>query len=295
MLLLQAVMRAAFRRPGSDQTRATVPLIVDELQVFVGKGDSKDIQDAITQLRGFGIGGIYAHQTLAQLGALKDEMLTNSANRLILRTQEPDASAYAKQFPTTDLTAADISGQNANDHQYAIFAGDGSPEICSIKPLAWPAPLDVDRDIPPYHGPRWQAVLPEPDAPLAPEECERADERLEALIARMVYEEIDAQHVAAQLALLPNAEWKYLCERWDAIRACQRAYIIANPGCIPLDTLIVDPDPEREAALRRQDRRRRRQQWLSRLETRTPRILAAAGYARQRWSLSSTETRSKED
>lgn len=285
MLLLQAVLRAAFRRPGSDQTRSTVPLIVDELQVFVGQGQSRDMQDAITQLRGFGIGGIYAHQTLAQLGTLRDEMLTNSANRMILRTLEPDASAYASLFPTTDLTAADISGQPADEHQYVLLAGGAGPaELCSIRPLPWPAPLDTDRDLPPYHGPGWQSVLPGADARRAPEECTPGAAPLEALIARMIYGPIDPQHVAAQLARLPDDEWAYLCARWDAIRRHQRQYILDHPSCIALDERLVDADPERQALLRRQDRRRRRQQWLSRLETRTPRVLAAAGYARQRWA-----------
>ncbi len=290
MLLLQAVMRAAFRRPGSDQTRATVPLIIDELQIFIGKGDSKDIQDAITQLRGFGIGGAYFHQTLAQLGTLRDEMLTNSASRIILRTQEPDASAYAKQFPTTDLTPADISGQNFNDHQYAIFVGGESPsDVCSIRPLLWPTPRDGDTGIPDYHGPNWQTILPEPDTYLAPAERELGAETLEVLITSLIYGEIDAQYVAAHLALLPDEEWEYISERWNAIRAAQRAYMLANPGCIPFDESITHPEPEQEAALRRADRRRRRQQWLSRLDSRTPRVFAAAAYQRQRWAFNPTE------
>jgi hypothetical protein len=290
MLLLQAIVRAAFRRPGFDQTRATVPLIVDELQIFVGKGDSKDIQDAITQLRGFGIGGAYFHQTLAQLGVLRDEMLTNSANRIILRTQEPDASTYARQFPTTDLTPADISGQNFNDHQYAVFVGgDGPSEVCSIRPLPWPVPLDVEKNVPPYHGPHWQTILPEPESCLTMAERESGAKTLEALITQMIYEEIDAQYVATHLALLPDKEWQYLCERWNAIRRVQRAYILAHPGCIPLDQSIMHHDPGQEAALRHADRRRRRQQWLSRLDSRTPRILAAAAFQRQRWTFDPTE------
>lgn len=284
MLLLQAVLRAAFRRPGDDQSRATVPLIVDELQVFLGQGDARDLRDAITQLRGFGIGGIYAHQTLAQLGDLRDEMLTNSANRMILRTLEPDASTYAQLFPAADLTPADISGQPAAEHQYTVFAGgDGSPEPCSIRPLPWPAPLDPDRGLPEYHGPDWQSVLPAPAAGYLPEECAPGAATLEALIAQLIYRPAAHARATEGLARLPDAEWAYLGARWEAIRAHQREYILAHPGCIALDTRIVDADPARQELLRREDRRRRRQQWLSRLETRTPRVLAAAAYRRQRW------------
>ena len=290
MLLLQSVMRAAYRRPGSDQTRTTVPLMIDELQVFIGKGESKDIQDAITQLRGFGIGGIYAHQTLTQLGDLRDEMLTNSASRMILRTQEPDASAYARQFPTTDLTPADISGQNFNEHQYVIFAGsDGPPELCSIRPLMWPTPLDPDTDLPAYTGPDWQMLTPVNNEPLCALERLDGAATLEELLTQMVYGKIDIQYVSAQLALVPDDVWEYLRARWAVVRDCQREYIIDNPNCIPFDPFIIHDDPAEAARLQRQERRRERQQWLSRLETRVPRVLAAASYQRQRWILSPAE------
>ncbi len=70
MLLVQSIISAAFLRPGDALSRVMVPFIVDEFQVCV-TGRSRDLRDAMTQLRGFGIGGIYAHQTLAQLGELK--------------------------------------------------------------------------------------------------------------------------------------------------------------------------------------------------------------------------------
>ncbi len=145
MLLLQQFVRAAFARPGTDQTRHTYPLIIDELQVFIGKdGDSTDIQNAITQLRGLGIAGIDAHQTLDQLGLLKDEMLTNSGSRLMLRTQEPDASTYAKLYAASGITANDIAGQDANEHQYAVLQCDGERTgLFSMAVLPWPQPLPI--------------------------------------------------------------------------------------------------------------------------------------------------------
>lgn len=257
MLLLQAIMRAAFQRPGFDMSRTTVPLMIDELQVFIGAGDVKDIRDAVTQLRGFGIAGIYAHQTLAQLGDLRDELLTNSASRLILRTQEPDASVYARQYPTTDLTPADISGQHPNEHQYCILASRDAPaEVFSLRPYLWPAPVDADAPAEP--GIDWQAALPgDTDA-------------LDQLILHLVYGAISVVHVAAQLALMPEDEWRLLLERWNRIRAYQRNLILTRPGCIP-DRL-------------------ERQRWLSRLWITTPRVLAAAVYQRQRWAIDPTET-----
>ena len=47
MLLLQQFVRAAFARPGNDQTRHTYPLIIDELQVFIGKTKVAEYEKAI--------------------------------------------------------------------------------------------------------------------------------------------------------------------------------------------------------------------------------------------------------
>src|SRR5215213_4069284 len=176
MLLLQQFVRSAFSRPGTDQTRHTYPLIIDELQVFIGKdGDSTDIQHAITQLRGLGIAGIYAHQTLDQLGELENEMLTNSGSRLILRTQEPDSSTYAKLYAASGITANDIAGQDANEHQYAVLQCDGQRTgLFSMTVLPWPAPLAVTTE--PWVGDDWQTRVP-PDSP-----CPTDDRDLTQLI-----------------------------------------------------------------------------------------------------------------
>jgi hypothetical protein len=260
MLLFQAFIRAAFARQGSDQDRASYPLVVDELQVLIGDGvsESADVRTAITRLRALGIPTIYAHQALAQLGDLAPLMLINAANRLILQTQELDASVYARAYAAAGLTAADISGQDPNSHQYAVLRCDGQPAgPFSIQPLPWPAPLSADA--PPEPASDWQAVLPaEPDP---------ADERILAL----VYGGLPNPSIAvAELARLGDEAWAELTGRWDAIRQAQRAHILAHPGCI-------------------RDRLER-QRWLSRLTAATPRIFAAAAYQRQRWALDPRET-----
>jgi hypothetical protein len=273
MLLLQQFVRSAFARPGNDQTRATYPLIIDELQVFIGKdGDSTDIQNAITQLRGLGIAGIYAHQTLDQLGALKDEMLTNSGSRLILRTQEPDASAYAKLYAASGISATDIAGQDANEHQYAVLQCDGERTgLFSMIVLPWPTPLSIPVEA--YHGPDWQTRIP-PDSP---------DPTADAELLRLVYEtHARPSNVVHTLADYSDADWQFVLDRWAAIREYHRQYIIANPGCIAIDATITDPDPDIQAAKRAARQRLDRQTWLSRLLIATPRILAAAEYARIR-------------
>jgi hypothetical protein len=264
MVLFQAIVRAAFRRGGTDLTRETVPLIIDEFQQFASDGESEDVRTAMTQLRSLGIGGVYAHQSLTQLGKLKDEMLQNSASRLILSTNEPDASVYAKQFPGSDLTAADVDGQQFNEHQYAVFSGDQKAEVCSIRPLMWPTPLEVVA--PPYNGTEgdWKRALPPGD-----DETRAADKA----ICDLIYGHIDIRQVAAQLAMLPDDEWEELLARWDVIRHYQRQFLIRNPGS--------EPD------------RRDRQRWLSRLGFTTPRVLAAASYQRQRWEIAPGEAAAK--
>jgi hypothetical protein len=71
-------------------------------------------------------------------------MLTNSGSRLILRTQEPDASTYASLYASSMITANDIAAQDANEHQYAVLHCDSERMgLFSMIVLPWPAPLPV--------------------------------------------------------------------------------------------------------------------------------------------------------
>ncbi|MDQ5850562.1 MAG: TraG/TraD/VirD4 family protein, partial [Chloroflexota bacterium] len=255
-LVLQAFVRAAFARAGSDQTRRSYPLVVDEFQVLVGTGDAHDVETALTRLRSLGIPALYAHQALTQLGDLADLMRINAQNRLILQTQEPDASIYAQQFGASGVTAVDISQQDPGEHQYAALRCGGTPTgLFSIHPLPWPAPVAVAA--PAYTGPDWRTVIPE-DAP---------DRAYDREVLRLVYgTHAEPQQLGERLARgLSEREWRSLLERWEAIRLAQRAHILAHPGCIP-DRL-------------------ERQQWLSRLLVARPRILAEVEYYRQRPAL----------
>jgi hypothetical protein len=279
MLLLQQFVRSAFSRPGTDQTRHTYPLIIDELQVFIGKdGDSTDIQNAITQLRGLGIAGIYAHQTLDQLGELENEMLTNSGSRLMLRTQEPDASTYARLYAASGITANDIAGQDANEHQYAVLQCDGERTgLFSMIVLPWPTPLPIP--VEPYHGPNWQTLVPS-DSP---------DPDADTELLRLIYEPlVRPANVVQSLADYGDDDWQYVLGRWEALRIYHRQYILDHPGCIVIDEQITDLDSAALTARRAARQRLDRQQWLSRLLVATPRVLAAAEYARIRRQIEPT-------
>jgi hypothetical protein len=261
MLMFQAIVRAAFGRAGSDQTRLTCPLIADEFQVFTGTGDVTDLRTALTRLRSLGIAGIYAHQSLVQLGDLRDEMLINAASRVMLQTLEPDAAIYAQQYAASGLTATDIAGQDPHEHQYVTLrCGGQSTGVCSIVPLPWPqaAPPSVPTD----ERANWQAARPTPQEPV--------DDVLVALIYGFdtAYDPSARAAMVLDLAQMPEAEWEYVLDRWATIRAVQRAFLLDHPGCIP-DQL-------------------ERQRWLSRLWAATPRVLAAAQYQRQRQAIAPT-------
>lgn len=252
-LIFQAFVRAAFDRRGSDQTRRDYPLIVDEFQVLLGMGDAADVETAVSRLRALGIPALYAHQALAQLGDLEALMRVNAQNRLLLQTQEPDASAYARQFAAHGITAGDISRQDPNEHQYAALVCDGRPTgLFSLCPLPWPEPVQVS--VSAYSGPNWQTVLP----------AASPDPAYDRQVLRLVYgSAAEPATLGQRLATtLSEREWQRLHERWDAIRATQRAHILRHPGCIP--------------------DRMQRQQWLSRLLIARPRILAEVEYRRQR-------------
>jgi hypothetical protein len=270
MFLLATIIGAAYARPGDARSRRTVPLIIDELQVFL-KGHNKDLRDAITQLRGFGIGGIYAHQSIAQLGDLRDEMLTNSASRLMLRTEEPDASVYARKYDAYGITAADISMQPARQHFYAAAMQPdiGAPALFSVVPDPWPDPVPADYQILIRFGdgtvPWSLGVLPTFEH-TDPEVVQQM-RSLYRVLARLVYSDHTPERYAqivGQLALLPDDQWDALLDAWQELREYQRTTMLNRIGIV------------RE--------RMERQVWLSRLESRACGLLADAAYQRERWA-----------
>jgi hypothetical protein len=262
MLLFQSFLRAAFERPGSATTRRDYPLIVDEFQVLVEHGATQDVAVAITQLRSLGIPTLYAHQALAQVGDLRDLMLINAENRILMRTQEPDASMYASHYGAAGLSGADIASQEPSEHQYARFVVGGQVVgPISMVPLAWPPALSIA--VEPYHGPDWQAIQPSSYPPVGPNPDDQVasgyDQQLLALIYATPYRDELAQRLAKRLS---DEEWHLMKSRWAAIARVQRQYILDHPGCIP--------------------ERNERVRWLSRLGYARPRLLAEAEFLRIR-------------
>jgi hypothetical protein len=150
------------------------------------------------------------------------------------------------------ITAADIAGQDPEEHQYAdLLCHRKKTTIFSMSTLGWPAPLEVA--VPAYDGLPWQTLTPEGPA----------TRTFDKALLQIVYGTLpNPDLLAAELANQSDAAWARLLARWTAIRDYQRQYILDHPGCIP--------------------DRFERQQWLSRLAYATPHILAEAEYARIR-------------
>jgi hypothetical protein len=163
MLIVQSIVAAAYARKGDALTRVTAPVFIDEVQVFIVDEQSPDLEQAFTQLRGFAVPLIVLHQTMKQLGALEETFRINAANRLILRTGEPDASVYAKMYAQSGLRPEDILAMQALSHQYAVTLGPNREQLVfSLIPNAWPAPQACDVGL--HLGPRdWQELTPPAD------------------------------------------------------------------------------------------------------------------------------------
>ena len=235
MLVLQSIVAAAYARKGDALTRTTAPVFIDEVQVFVVNEQSPDLEQAFTQLRGFAVPLIVLHQTLDQIGALKSTFTINAANRLILRTGEPDASEYAKMYSQASLSAEDIKAMHALHHQYAVTLGPNREQLVfSLIPNQWP-PVPSHR-LPPHLGSRdWQARTPPAAPDWTPTEIDDYA-GIDRLLASIIYRDhaiTEFERITAQLALLPELLWATLLEQWERVRACHYQYILDAPAVIP--------------------------------------------------------------
>ncbi|MBX0331080.1 type IV secretory system conjugative DNA transfer family protein [Oscillochloris sp. ZM17-4] len=238
MLVLQSIVAAAYARKGDAQSRITAPVLVDEVQVFIVNDQSPDLEQAFTQLRGFAVPMIVLHQTLKQIGALKDTFTINASNRLILRTGEPDASEYAKMYSQAGLKPEDIKGMEALHHQYAVTLGPNREQLVfSLRPNVWPTP--PDERLPPLPEGvavgSWKELVPSPD----PRWSEREREnffKADQVIAEVIYRDQtmrEFSEIAGQMAQLPSRIWEALIAQWERIRAHHYQELLNYPAQEP--------------------------------------------------------------
>lgn len=237
-MIVQAIFSAAYLRKGDAQTRKTFPVMVDEVQIFINGGESRDFSSAIAQVRGYGIALILAHQALNQLGTMKEEVLVNAANRLILRTSEPDASVYARNYANDGIGAEDIRGQAAREHQYAVaMTRSGKPRLFSIIPLRWPErpPQCLDTRGLPISRQDWRRAIPPVATDMPAEEANqrRAVDKLIASVMHATRPHADYTRIVQQLSLLPADEWALFLARWTQIRAHQYQLLLDAPQLLP--------------------------------------------------------------
>lgn len=233
MLVIQSIVSAAYRRPGDALSRITAPIFIDEVQVFIVDDNSPDLEQAFTQLRGFGVPLIVMHQYLTQLGKLLDTFKVNAGNRIILRTGEPDASVYARMYAQSGLKAEDILGMHALNHQYAATLGPNREQlIFSITPSPWPEKPDLR--LPPALVPMdWQRRSP-PMRDVSDEEREAFYE-LDIWIADHIYTQLteeEYQFRVQQIAQLEQEEWEIFLDRWQELRIFHYAYLLQHPSVI---------------------------------------------------------------
>ncbi|HEY1013371.1 MAG TPA: hypothetical protein VGE07_11740, partial [Herpetosiphonaceae bacterium] len=256
MLLISSIVKAAFEREGTAQTRHDMALMIDELGVFLNEHDNSDMRTALSRLRSLGIPQLYFNQALSQLHDVEDLLLINTGNRTILQTLEPDATRLAKIY---DLDAADIKNQPPEAHQYVDFRvqvgdyGERRTYPCSVRPLPWPTPTIETPDA--YTGADWRAQW----APAMTREERQLDVLHREVVGRL---RVDPMALLAATRHWSADQWVAYQARTAEHRQHQRAYILRNPGCI--------------------DDRLKRQDWLSRLAWNRPVFEAVVDYVRAR-------------
>ena len=235
MLVLQSLVAAAYARKGDALTRVTAPIFIDEVQVFIVNEQSPDLEQAFTQLRGFAVPLIVLHQTLDQLGKLESIFCINAANRLILRTGEPDASVYAKMYSQAGLKGEDIKAMEALHHQYAVTLGPNREQLVfSLYPNAWPTPPSIQ--LPPVDPAlEWQTLSPPPDPRWSPDEAAVYGE-VGRMIAEIIYRDPPPaafERITGQFSKLPADLWDALLEQWDRMRAYHYSALLEHPALEP--------------------------------------------------------------
>lgn len=267
LLLTQLTLAALSRNgvPGVEDSqgfapyRPDWPLIIDEVQI-VANANTELFKIILSQFRAFRIGTVLVHQNIEQIAGVRGPLEGNAQNRLILGTEIPDAQLYQSMFGGLGLTKEDFINMETFAHQYLKLYGTGAPLFSArmppmVKPIDEPMPKPVYRN--------WKAVR----APARNALEQRLDDQIAAFRELAA---VDYDQAVARLGLLskkdPSAFEAY-CERTRAHRLEQRAFILDNPGCVPV-SVEGQADPMRGAV----EQKEKRIRILSALRANTPRL-----------------------
>lgn len=286
LILQQLVLAALSRAVLPESERADWPLIVDEVQI-IAEANEPIFATILSQFRSMRIGQCYVHQGLGQLpDSVLSALQDNAQNRVILGSEANDARKYASLYGAAQgITVGDFASLEVHpQHGYALhaYAKLAGTDLFSFRPPAPPPPPDD----PPYPDVfvDWQQIR----APATNALDQELDHLIE-FVRTLPLEQAVQRLLPLALDPDPNVFAAY-CRRTAAHRAAQREFILANPGCIPSDTRIADPDA------RARDRKVRRITILSALRSALPRVetatMAAAIFHHARASAAGREPRS---
>ncbi len=258
LLLTQMLMAALSRTNVPDDQRQDWPIIIDEVQI-IANANAELFKIMLSQLRAMRVGQVYVHQNLGQIRAdIMEALSGNAQNRVILGSEVVDAGTYASQYGALGLTREDFTQMEHFKHQYLKLYGAGN--LFSAQPLPMPTPLEEEAPPPVYEDWRKVRALARTSQ----------DREMDYQIAR--FEElsrVDWDQAVQRLgmaALHKPHLYDLFCARTRAHREAQRAFILRNPGCIPM---LADIGDERKRIL---DQKLRRIRTLSALHAGVPRL-----------------------
>lgn len=115
--------------------RSPVMVYVDEVQDYLRL--PVDLDDALAQARGFGVGFTLAHQELGQLGPIKSAVMANARSRIFFQIAPDDASQIANAFGDGALVREDFRALPAfRAYAQLLSSGSTAPWVSlSTRPL----------------------------------------------------------------------------------------------------------------------------------------------------------------
>jgi hypothetical protein len=228
LLLTQMTIAALSRSNIPVNQRAHWPVVIDEAQiVFTANPAMATVM--FSQLRAFHIGSIIVHQNLEQLAAVMGVLGGNTQNRVILGSELDDAASYASKYGPLGLSTSDFVNMPNFKQQYIKLYQRG--ELFASRPLPMEKP--IDEPAPEVVKENWQTIKAHAR--------NAQEQKIDDAIARFrELARIRPTEAVQRLGQLSDAVFDAYCARTKAHREAQRAFIIENPGCIPLDSSLGD-------------------------------------------------------
>lgn len=229
ILLTQVTIAALSRSNIPVNQRAHWPMVIDEAQIVFGSNPALATV-MFSQFRAFHVDPVIVHQNKDQLPPpVMTTLSGNAQNRIILGAEVIDAASYASIYGSLGLTASDFVNMPNFKQQYMKLYGCG--ELFSARPLPMEKP--IDEPAPEVVEANWQTIKAQAR--------NAQEQKIDDAIARFrELARIRPAEAVQRLGQLSDEVFDAYCARTKAHREAQRAFIIENPGCIPLDPSLGD-------------------------------------------------------